>query len=105
MKGIILSPFLICSVEAHAVYRAYADRERWETECQALGTTVEQLRAYDADALRYAATTLYPNSDVVAYARRLAVEALRMGLPMPTSAEQAIEDENRRAMADALIRG
>lgn len=102
MKGIILSPFLICSVEAQAVYRAYADRERWVYECGVLGATAEQCHAYDADALRYAATTLYPNSDVVAYARWLAVEALKLGLPMPESAEQAIEAENRRAMARFL---
>jgi hypothetical protein len=102
MEGIILSPFLICSVEAQAVYRAYADRERWQTECLALGATIEQVRAYDADALRYAATTLYPNSDVVAYVRRLAVEALRFGSPMPESAERAIEEENKRAMARFL---
>lgn len=99
MKGIILSPFLICSVEAHAVYRAYADGERWQTECLALGATIERVRTYDADTQAYARTTLYPNSDVVAYARRLAVEALKLGLPMPESAERAIEEENKRAMA------
>jgi hypothetical protein len=102
MNKIILSPFIICSVEAQAVYRVYADRERWQAECLALGATIEQVRVYDADAQAYARTTLYPNSDVVAYARRLAVDALRLGLPVPESAEQAIEEENTRAMARFL---
>lgn len=104
MRGLILNPFVICSVEQHAIFRAYADRERWESECLALGATVEACRAFDRDALRYAATTLYPNSDVVAYARRLARQALARGEAMPASAEQAIEAENRRAMAALLDR-
>lgn len=94
----MINPFVICSLEAQSVYRAYADRERWINECQALGATVEQVRAYDADALLYAVKTPYPNADVVAYARRLAREALARGEAMPISVEQAIEAENHRQL-------
>lgn len=104
MKGVILNPFIIAAAEQQSIYRAYADQERWEAECLALGAALEEIRAYDADALRYAQTTLYPNADVIAYARRLAAQALNLGLPMPTSAEQAIEEENKRAMARFLNR-
>lgn len=94
----MINPFVISSVAEQAALEAHRDGERWSFRCRALGATPEQCLAYNADALRYAATTLYPNHLVVAYARKLALEVLMRGEPMPTSAEQAIEAENARQL-------
>ena len=104
----MINPFVICSVEEQAVYRAYADRETWELQCQALGVPREAARAFDVSAAAYAQTTVYPNGDVVAYLRKLALSTLARGEGMPATAEAAIESEHRRHMqrlADMLEGG
>lgn len=98
----MINPFVIYSDEEQAALQEYADREVWRLQCKALGATDEQTHAYDLDARRYAATTIYPNHVVVAYARRIAREALARGEEMPTDAEQAIRVANARALARLL---
>ena len=94
----MINPFVICSTEELAVIRQYADRQVWELQCQALGATIEQAQAWDKQARAYAATTVYPSTDVVAYLRRLAREALARGELWPESIEATIEAENRRQL-------
>ena len=91
-----INPFIICNTAEQATYRQYADQQSWHIACLALGAVADMLYAFDTDAQRYAATTIYPNSDVVAYCRQLAKEALLRGEPMPATAKGAIEAENRR---------
>jgi hypothetical protein len=95
----MLNPFIICSTAEQAAFRAYADREEWRAACVRLGAIDEHIRAYDLAARRYAAATPYLNSDAVAYARRLAYQALLRGEAMPTDIEQVVSDENAREMA------
>ena len=96
----MITPFGISQVDT----QDYADRERWQYECQPFGVDKDQLIAYEYSALRYAATTVYANHLVVAYARRLAKEALMRGEPLPVNAEQAIENENTRRLVRLLNR-
>lgn len=98
----MINPFIICNIEEQAQFKAYEDREYWQHQCLVLGATTEQLRVYDQDAQRYAATTIYPNHHVVAYARQVALEALKRGERMPTNAEQAMHDEEMRTLARLL---
>lgn len=95
----MINPFIICNVAEQAVAQQYAATERWEYECQALGATLQQCRAYSIDAWRYATTTMYPNDRIINYARYVAIEALKRGESMPTSAEAAIEAAEMRGLA------
>lgn len=89
--------------EAIAV-QDHMDRERWQYECRVIDTTltIEQLNAYEASVQQYAATTIHSNHEVVAVARRLALDALKRGESLPVIAEQAIEDERLRQLARLL---
>lgn len=93
-----LNPFVICSTTEQAIYRQHADREVWIVLCRSFGADLAALEAYDQTAAHYAATTIYPASDVVAYCRRLAREALERGELLPETPQQAIEAENRRQL-------
>lgn len=98
----MINLFAICSAEEQRHLRTYADRQVWELQCQALGATLPQIRAYDMDAWRYACTTIAPNGTVIAYARWVAKDALARGEPMPTSAEQAIKNRAARKQAGLI---
>jgi hypothetical protein len=91
----MINPFIICSVEQQNIYRQYANREAWIVACLLLGGDRARLDAFDQDATRYAATTVYPNSDVVAYCRTVVKQALQRGEPLPTTAQEAIENDDR----------
>lgn len=97
-----LNPFVICSTTEQAIFRQYADRERWIVCCLPFGVERAVLEGYDRAAMAYAATTIYPNSDVIAYCRHLVKAALARGEPLPASPEQAVEVENKRALARLL---
>lgn len=97
-----LNPFIICSTTEQAIYRQHADREVWIVLCRSFGADLAVLEAYDHAAAHYAATTPYPASDVIAYCRRLAYEALKRGEPLPETPQQAVEAENRCAIARLL---
>lgn len=94
----MINPFVICSVEEQATLREFADHERWSYQCNQLGAAMDQIAAYEASARAYARTTVYPNDQVVEYARKLAREALARGEPMPVSAAAAIEADNARQL-------
>lgn len=98
----MINPFVICNVAEQDQIRQHADYEEWRTRCMALRADSDAIQSYDACARAYAATTVYPNSDVVAYVRRLALQALACGEPMPATPEAAIEAENNRRLLAAL---
>lgn len=95
----MINPFVICSVDELIVIRQHADRQVWEVQCMALGVPADETRAFDALALVYARTTPYPNSDILAYLRKLAMEALARGEPMPADMEALLEAEHERRLA------
>lgn len=92
----VLSP---AEVEAQ---RQLADRERWIADAVALGATRQQLLDYDARAVAYAQTTLYPNERFLVEARRAAREALLCGKPLPTDAGAAVRELWARELARML---
>lgn len=94
-----LNPFVLCDTTKQVIFRRCADREAWIVACRVVGADLAALEAYDRAATAYAATTIYPRADVIAYCRHLAKAALARGEPLPASPEQAIEVENRRALA------
>lgn len=98
----MINPFILSSVAEQVALQRYADQEQWFVACLALGGDAAALRAYDQDAARYAATTIYPNHLVVWYARRLGHAALTRGAAFPASVEQAIRDENAQAVGRLL---
>lgn len=91
-----INPFAICSVEAIRSFAPFVAFDTWQAQCLALGATREQIASYDATVRSYAPTTLYPNERVIAYTRKLAVDALLRGESWPKTAAQAIEQENQR---------
>lgn len=97
-----INPFVLCSTTEQAIYRQHADRETWIVLCLPFGADLAALEAYDQAAAHYAATTPYPASDVIAYCRRLAKEALERRETLPETPQQAIEAENRRALAQLI---
>lgn len=90
-----LNPLVLCDTTEQAIFRQCADREVWIATCLPLGVERETLEAYDRATVAYAATTIYPRADVIAYCRHLVKAALARGEPLPASPEQAIEAENR----------
>jgi predicted phosphoadenosine phosphosulfate sulfurtransferase len=92
------NPFVPLTAEELALYEAMVEREKWEHMLRALGVSVEAVRAYEADALAFAASTVYPNHAVILWARQAAKAAVLRGEPMPTSAEAAIQHERAREL-------
>lgn len=98
----MINPFIICNTAEQARYRQMTDTAVWMTACRALGAAPDAIAAYNGAAYVYARTTLYSNSDVVAYARQCALDALRRGEPMPSTPEAAIEREQAEGLRRAL---
>lgn len=101
---IVLNPFIVCNVEEQAKYRIHADRENWQTACRALGVSDAQSAAFDQDAWREAATTPYPNSDVVAYLRSLALASVQRGEPFPATAQDGLSYDAHHTAAELARR-
>jgi hypothetical protein len=78
------------------------DYTEWLHKLAVLGVGGDVAARYDALARAYAATTVYPNSDVIAYCRQLALDALLRADPMPATPEGAVEAENARRMVQLL---
>lgn len=95
----MINPLVVYNTTMHVAIRQYAEQETWRHQCGALGVSGQQIILYEERALAFAATTIYPNSDVVCYLRMLALEALKRGEPMPTDPKQTIEAEDLRQMA------
>ncbi len=98
----MINPFIISSIAEQAQFRQMNDAAVWQTACRALGATPDTIAAYDGRARWFAMTTPYMNSDVVAYCRQIALDALRRGEVMPPTPEAAIEAENARRMAQSI---
>lgn len=94
--------FRVLSPDEQAAMQAYADQEAWTLQCRALGATPEQCATYERSAQAFAATTIYPNSRIVAEARKAALDALARGEPMPLSAEQILQALWSRELARQL---
>jgi hypothetical protein len=97
-----INPFVICAITEQARFRQLADAEVWRMQCLALGADRAALQRYDAAAGAYAAMTIYPNIDVIANCRQLALGALLRGESMPETPEGAVDAENRRQLARVL---
>jgi hypothetical protein len=64
--------------------------DEWRIACAHLGVNDTQCADYERSARAFAATLTSPNSETVAKARRVALEALARGEPMPQDAETAL---------------
>jgi hypothetical protein len=95
-----LNIFRVLTLDEQAALQQYADQDEWRIACLALKATPEQIMDYEKSAQAFARTTPYPNSRIIAEARRAAKEALLRGKPMPQDAEQALQ----AAWADELRR-
>jgi hypothetical protein len=94
----MINPFVISNTAEQARFRALTDDAIWYARCEALGVDRATAQAYSERAYQIAMTTVYPNSDVVAFARQLALDALTRGAPMPATPEAAFEHEQGRAL-------
>jgi lipase chaperone LimK len=97
-----LNLFRVLSPVEQEAQRQHADRDTWHVQCRSLGATPAQLDAYEESAQAFARTTIYPNTRIVAEARRAALEALRQGKPLPADAEAAVQSVWARDLAKLI---
>lgn len=99
-----LNLFRVLSPTEQESQRQYYELQTWAGACRALGANPEHLAAYENAAQAYAATTLYPNSEIIAAARRAAQEALLHGEPLPQDVAAAVQAMWNREMGAWLDR-
>lgn len=97
-----LNLFRVPSPAEQEAQRQYTELQTWAATCRALGAAPEQLAAYEHAAQAYARTTIYPNSAIVAAARKAAQEALARGESLPQDVEAAIQQMWDRELAVRL---
>lgn len=78
------------------------DYTEWRAKLAVLGVGEERVRAYDERAKWIAMINPYPNGDVIAYFRQLALDILTRGEPMPETPEAAVEAESNRELVQFL---
>lgn len=86
-----LNMFRVLTIEEQAALQQYADMDEWRIACLSLGATLEQILDYEKSAQEFAITTAYPNSRIIAEARKAAKDALLRGESMPQDAERALQ--------------
>jgi hypothetical protein len=97
-----LNLFRVLTPAEQEAQQQYIDRQKWRAACTTLGATAEQLDAYETRAREYAITTPYPNTRIVAEARRAALESLAQGDGIPEDIEEAVQSIWARDLARLL---